>query len=129
MEQFSFRFTKIHFYPFFEINSKRDSGKDHHAMPCSKELLIFNHLSKKLEDLLKDKVWAESKVRSVETEVDNLQICLENATQELKNKDEQIESINQALHLLEEDMVRRSPKTRITEMKIKMFVFLDNYPS
>ncbi|XP_061397007.1 protein phosphatase 1 regulatory subunit 21 [Musca vetustissima] len=89
---------------FADGKNKRDSGKDHHAMPCSKELLIFNHLSKKLEDLLKDKVWAESKVRSVETEVDNLQICLENATQELKNKDDQIESINQALHLLEEDM-------------------------
>lgn len=74
-------------------------------MSCSKELLIFNNLSKKLEDLLKDKVSAESKVISIETEIDHLQSCLENATQELKNKDDQIESINQALHLLEEDLV------------------------
>lgn len=50
-------------------------------------------------------MWAISKVSSVETEVDHLQNCLENATQELKNKDEQLESINQALHLLEEDLV------------------------
>lgn len=77
-------------------------------MSCSKELLIFNNLSKKLEDLLKDKVSAESKVISIETEIDHLQSCLENATQELKNKDDQIESINQALHLLEEDLVRFS---------------------
>ncbi|XP_013112810.1 protein phosphatase 1 regulatory subunit 21 [Stomoxys calcitrans] len=89
---------------FSDGKSKRDSGKENQTIPCSKELLIFNNLSKKLEQLLKDRAMAESKVSSMETEVDHLQGCLENATQELKNKDEQIESINQALHLLEEDL-------------------------
>ena len=42
---------------------------------------------------------------SYETEVEHLQICLENATHELNSKDEQIESINQALKMLEEDLV------------------------
>ncbi|XP_075145881.1 uncharacterized protein LOC142220575 [Haematobia irritans] len=89
---------------FSDGKSKRDSGKESHTIPYSKELQIFNHLSKKIEEFLKDKVMAESKVSSIETEVDHLQGCLENATQELKNKDDQIQSINRALQMLEEDL-------------------------
>lgn len=70
----------------------------------TKELLLFNDLSKKFEDLLKEKLIAESHLNSFETEVDHLQNCLENATHELNGKDEQLESINKALHLLEEDL-------------------------
>lgn len=44
-------------------------------------------------------------MNSYETEVEHFQICLENATHELNAKDEQIESINQALKMLEEDLV------------------------
>lgn len=67
---------------------------------------MFNDLSKKFEDILKEKLIAESHLNSFETEVDHLQNCLENATHELNGKDEQLESINKALHLLEEDLVR-----------------------
>lgn len=67
---------------------------------------MFNNLGKKFEDLLREKLLAESRLNSFTTEVEHLQNCLENATQELKGKDEQLESINQALHLLEEDLVR-----------------------
>lgn len=74
-------------------------------LPATKELLLFNDLSKKFEDLLREKLVADSRLSSFVTEVDHLQNCLENATHELKGKDEQLESINQALHLLEEDLV------------------------
>lgn len=53
-----------------------------------------------------EKVIAESRVNSYITEVDHLQNCLDNATHELKGKDEQLESVNQALHLVEEDLVK-----------------------
>ncbi|XP_023308473.2 protein phosphatase 1 regulatory subunit 21 [Lucilia cuprina] len=83
--------------------SSRDS-KTEQFIPTTKELLLFNNLGKKFEDLLKEKLLAESRLASFMTEVDHLQNCLENATQELKGKDEQLDSINQALHLLEEDL-------------------------
>lgn len=63
-------------------------------------------MGKRFEDLLSEKLIAESRITTFITEVDHLQNCLENATHELKGKDEQLESINRALHLLEEDLVR-----------------------
>lgn len=90
----------------FVYYSARDSLKDP-PLPPTKEQLLFNNLCKKYEDLLREKHIAESRVLSVECEVNNLQNCLENATHELKGKDEQMDSINQALQLLEEDLVRQ----------------------
>ncbi|TMW53097.1 hypothetical protein DOY81_001825 [Sarcophaga bullata] len=79
-------------------------GKSEPAIPTTKELLLFNNLGKKFEDLLLEKVIAESRLNSYLAEVDHLQNCLDNATHELKGKDEQLESVNQALHLVEEDL-------------------------
>ncbi|KAM7361132.1 uncharacterized protein ACRADG_010040 [Cochliomyia hominivorax] len=93
--------TSIH--SFADVKSSRDS-KTEQIIPITNELLLFNNLGKKFEDLLREKLLAESRLASFVTEVDHLQNCLENATQELKGKDEQLESINQALHLLEEDL-------------------------
>ncbi|KAI9577525.1 myosin-11 [Glossina fuscipes] len=85
------------------VKSARDSLKEL-SIPPTKEQLLFNNLSHKYEELLRDKHSAESHVNSYKSEVDHLQNCLENATQELKAKDEQIQSINQASQLLEEDL-------------------------
>lgn len=73
--------------------------------PPSKEQLIYSVFSKKLEDLLRLKVQAESKLRSYELEAEHLQNCLENATLELKAKDEQLASLGGALQMLEEELV------------------------
>lgn len=83
-------------------------SKSEPSLPTTKELLLFSNLGKKFEDLLLEKVIAESRLNSYLTEVDHLQNCLENATQELKGKDEQLESVNQALHLVEEDLVKNN---------------------
>ena len=48
---------------------------------------------------------AESRVNSYVLETEHLQNCLENATHELKSKDELVQSINQALQMLEDDLV------------------------
>ncbi|XP_036322109.1 protein phosphatase 1 regulatory subunit 21-like [Rhagoletis pomonella] len=83
--------------------SVRESIKEP-IVPPTKELLIYNTFSQKFEDLLKAKYLAESRISSYEIEVEHFQICLENATHELKAKDEQMGSINQALQMLEEDL-------------------------
>ncbi|XP_017020308.1 protein phosphatase 1 regulatory subunit 21 [Drosophila kikkawai] len=72
--------------------------------PPSKEQLIYSVFSKKFEDLLRLKVQAESKLRSYELEAQHLQNCLENATHELKAKDEQLGSLGGALQMLEEEL-------------------------
>ncbi|XP_020808690.1 protein phosphatase 1 regulatory subunit 21 [Drosophila serrata] len=72
--------------------------------PPSKEQLIYSVFSKKFEDLLRLKVQAESKLRSYELEGQHLQNCLENATHELKAKDEQLASLGGALQMLEEEL-------------------------
>lgn len=105
--------------------SLRDSRTEP-TVAATKELLLYNSLGKKFEDLLREKLLAESRVISVLTESDNLQNCLENATHELKYKDEQIESINRTLHLLEEDLVRSYERIRIDELKQ---LFSDYYSS
>nr|XP_014087811.2 protein phosphatase 1 regulatory subunit 21 isoform X1 [Bactrocera oleae] len=87
-----------------EVKSSRDSNKEP-TLPPTKEQLLYNNFCQKFEHLLKSKYLAESRMFSYETEVEHLQICLENATHELNSKDEQIESINQALKMLEEDLV------------------------
>ncbi|XP_017009369.2 protein phosphatase 1 regulatory subunit 21 [Drosophila takahashii] len=81
----------------------RDSLQDP-PEPPSKEQLIYSVFSKKFEDLLRLKVQAESKLRSYELEVQHLQNCLENATHELKAKDEQLASLGGALQMLEEEL-------------------------
>uniref|UniRef100_A0A1A9W8B4 KLRAQ domain-containing protein n=1 Tax=Glossina brevipalpis TaxID=37001 RepID=A0A1A9W8B4_9MUSC len=86
-----------------DVKSARDSLKET-PIPPTKEQLLFNNLSSKYEELLRDKHSAESHVNSYKSEVDHLQNCLENATQELKAKDEQIQSINEASQFLEEDL-------------------------
>jgi len=82
----------------------RDSLQDP-PEPPSKEQLIYSVFSKKFEDLMRLKVQAESKQRSYELEVQHLQNCLENATHELKAKDEQLASLGGALQMLEEELV------------------------
>lgn len=72
--------------------------------PPTKEQLIYSVFSKKFEDLLRLKALAESRLRSSEQEAVHLQICLENATQELKSKDEQQSSLGGALQILEEEL-------------------------
>ncbi|EDV92542.1 protein phosphatase 1 regulatory subunit 21 [Drosophila grimshawi] len=72
--------------------------------PPTKEQLIYSVFSKKYEDLLRLKALAESRLRSFEQEALHLQICLENATQELKAKDEQQSSLGGALQMLEEEL-------------------------
>ncbi|KAH8311036.1 hypothetical protein KR044_004005 [Drosophila immigrans] len=72
--------------------------------PPTKEQLIYSVFSKKYEDLLRLKALAESRLRSSEQEATHLQICLENATQELKSKDEQQSSLGGALQMLEEEL-------------------------
>ncbi|KAH8346213.1 hypothetical protein KR067_012262 [Drosophila pandora] len=72
--------------------------------PPSKEQLIYSIFSKKFEDLLRLKAQAESKLRSYELEVQHLQNCLENATHELKAKDDQLASLGGALQMLEEEL-------------------------
>ncbi|KAM8705732.1 hypothetical protein ACLKA7_010091 [Drosophila subpalustris] len=72
--------------------------------PPTKEQLIYSVFSKKFEDLLRLKALAESRLRSSEQEAIHLQICLENATQELKSKDEQQSSLGSALQMLEEEL-------------------------
>ncbi|XP_034487188.1 protein phosphatase 1 regulatory subunit 21 [Drosophila innubila] len=72
--------------------------------PPTKEQLIYSVFSKKFEDLLRLKALAESRLRSSEQEAVHLQICLENATQELKSKDEQQSSLGGALQMLEEEL-------------------------
>ncbi|KAH8324637.1 hypothetical protein KR074_011393 [Drosophila pseudoananassae] len=72
--------------------------------PPSKEQLIYSMFSKKFEDLLRLKAQAESKLRSYELEVQHLQNCLENATHELKAKDDQLASLGGALQMLEEEL-------------------------
>ncbi|XP_032579266.1 protein phosphatase 1 regulatory subunit 21 [Drosophila sechellia] len=72
--------------------------------PPSKEQLIYSVFSKKFEDLMRLKVQAESKLRSYELEVQHLQNCLENATHELKAKDDQLASLGGALQMLEEEL-------------------------
>lgn len=86
-----------------DAKSTRDSYKEP-TLPPTKEQLVYNSFSQKFEHLLKSKYLAESRMNSYETEVEHFQICLENATHELNAKDEQIESINQALKMLEEDL-------------------------
>lgn len=86
-----------------EAKSSRDSYKEP-KLPPTKEQILYNSFSQKFEELLKSKYLAESRLFSYETEVEHFQICLENATHELNSKDEQIESINQALKMLEEDL-------------------------
>ncbi|XP_039495433.1 protein phosphatase 1 regulatory subunit 21 [Drosophila santomea] len=81
----------------------RDSLQDP-AEPPSKEQLIYSVFSKKFEDLMRLKVQAESKLRSYELEVQHLQNCLENATHELKAKDDQLASLGGALQMLEEEL-------------------------
>ncbi|ALC47306.1 CG6607 [Drosophila busckii] len=81
----------------------RDSMQEA-AEPPSKEQLIYSLFSKKYEDLLRLKAEAESRTRSFEQEVEHLQICLENASQELKDKDEQQSSLGCALQMLEEEL-------------------------
>ncbi|XP_037732453.1 protein phosphatase 1 regulatory subunit 21 [Drosophila subpulchrella] len=81
----------------------RDSLQDP-PEPPSKEQLIYSVFSKKFEDLMRLKVQAESKLRSYELEVQHLQNCLENATHELKAKDEQLASLGGALQMLEEEL-------------------------
>lgn len=83
----------------------RDSLQDP-PDPPTKEQLIYSVFSKKYEDLLRLKALAETRLRSYEYEALHLQICLENATQELKEKDEQQSSLGGALHTLEEELVR-----------------------
>lgn len=73
--------------------------------PPTKEQLIYSVFSKKFEDLMRLKVQAESKLRSYELEVQHLQNCLENATHELKAKDDQLASLGGALQMLEEELV------------------------
>ncbi|XP_064554791.1 protein phosphatase 1 regulatory subunit 21 [Drosophila montana] len=72
--------------------------------PPTKEQLIYSVFSKRYEDLLRLKALAESRLRSFEQEALHLQICLENATQELKAKDEQLSSLGGALQMLEEEL-------------------------
>ncbi|KAH8362957.1 hypothetical protein KR084_003719 [Drosophila pseudotakahashii] len=81
----------------------RDSLQDP-PEPPTKEQLIYSVFTKKFEDLLRLKVQAESKLRSYELEVQHLQNCLENATHELKAKDEQLASLGGALQMLEEEL-------------------------
>lgn len=69
---------------------------------------LFDYCSRKYEELLKESLHSKSQVNSLHVENENLQDCLENATQEIKDKEEHIQSINQALFLLEEDLVRIS---------------------
>lgn len=82
----------------------RDSLQDP-PEPPTKEQLIYSVFSKKFEDLMRLKVQAESKLRSYELEVQHLQNCLENATHELKAKDDQLASLGGALQMLEEELV------------------------
>ncbi|EDW83383.1 uncharacterized protein Dwil_GK22345 [Drosophila willistoni] len=79
------------------------SGQDS-ADPLAKEQLIYNLFSRKYEDLLRLKAQSESRQRSFELESMHLQNCLENATQELKSKDEQLASLGGALQMLEEEL-------------------------
>ncbi|XP_030376110.1 protein phosphatase 1 regulatory subunit 21 [Scaptodrosophila lebanonensis] len=72
--------------------------------PPTKEQLIYSVFSKKFEDLLRLKVQSESRQRSFEIESLHLQNCLENATHELKAKDEQLSSLGGALQILEEEL-------------------------
>uniref|UniRef100_A0A1B0A381 KLRAQ domain-containing protein n=1 Tax=Glossina pallidipes TaxID=7398 RepID=A0A1B0A381_GLOPL len=94
-----------------DVKSARDSLKEL-SIPPTREQLLFNNISHKYEELLRDKHSAESHVNSYKSEVDHLQNCLENATQELKAKDEQIQSINQASQLLEDDLVIKQKNRR-----------------
>lgn len=66
---------------------------------------LFDYCSRKFEDLLKESLHTKSHVNSLHLENENLQDCLESATQEIKDKEEQIQNINKALQLLEEDLV------------------------
>ncbi|XP_017047006.1 protein phosphatase 1 regulatory subunit 21 [Drosophila ficusphila] len=81
----------------------RDSLQDP-PEPPTKEQLIYSVFSKKFEDLMRLKVQAESKLRSYELEAQHLQNCLENATHELKAKDDQLASLGGALQMLEEEL-------------------------
>ncbi|TDG52189.1 hypothetical protein AWZ03_001470 [Drosophila navojoa] len=81
----------------------RDSVQEPQEPP-TKEQLIYSAFSKKYEELLRLKALAESRVRSFEQEILHLQICLENATQELKAKDDQLSSVGSALQMLEEEL-------------------------
>uniref|UniRef100_A0A1A9VFN2 TTKRSYEDQ domain-containing protein n=1 Tax=Glossina austeni TaxID=7395 RepID=A0A1A9VFN2_GLOAU len=79
-------------------------GPTDFTLDASKSITKFSCIIHKYEELLRDKHSAESHLNSYKSEVDHLQNCLENATQELKAKDEQIQSINQASQLLEDEL-------------------------
>ncbi|XP_054731748.1 uncharacterized protein LOC129240171 [Anastrepha obliqua] len=85
-------------------NSTEDKSARDSILPPPKEQLIYDTFSRKFENLLNEKYLAESHISSFETEISHFQICLQNATHELKAKDEQMASINQALRMLEEDL-------------------------
>ncbi|XP_055902091.1 protein phosphatase 1 regulatory subunit 21 [Eupeodes corollae] len=69
-----------------------------------KEQLIFNNFSKKFEDLLKTKCMSESRLASYQVEADHLHNCLENSTQELKDKETELLVAGQTIQTLEEDL-------------------------
>lgn len=69
-----------------------------------KEQLIFNNFSKKFEDLLKTKCMSESRVASYQVEADHLHNCLENSTQELKDKENELMVAGRTIQTLEEDL-------------------------
>ncbi|XP_055853947.1 protein phosphatase 1 regulatory subunit 21 [Episyrphus balteatus] len=74
------------------------------ATTTIKEQLIFNNFSKKFEDLLKTKCMSESRLASYQVEADHLHNCLENSTQELKDKETELLIAGQTIQTLEEDL-------------------------
>lgn len=69
-----------------------------------KEQLIFNNFSKKFEDLLKTKCMSESRLASYQVEAEHLHNCLENSTQELKDKETELMVAGRTIQTLEEDL-------------------------
>lgn len=82
-----------------------ETSKSQSKCPVFTNEQLFDYCSRKFEDLLEESLHTKSQINSLHLENENLQNCLGNATQEIEDKKEQIENINKALQLLEEDLV------------------------
>lgn len=74
------------------------------CIETSKEQLLYQHFSKKFEELLRDKCMAESRLNSYITECENLQTSLDNLMKELTCKDIEIKDSKMDIRTLDEDL-------------------------
>ncbi|CAD7092391.1 unnamed protein product [Hermetia illucens] len=95
---------KLHNGPCSSNHSDSKMQNESNKEQLPKEQMLYDHFSKKYEDLLRAKCMAESRLTSYLTECENFQNNLDNLMKELKEKDIELKEAQRNLGIADEDL-------------------------